>query len=255
MCTNSHSIQLPETFLQQQNVPICIEICDRKMSVASSDSPTTVQFNTFKCTGSVTAFDSPEFFPIRKSFPLEYCFAISVFAPSRRQRSIQTDIFHGGFFLDRLLEFPLLCFYFSCESLCFHRPAGDLLRRPVSCPSSKFSSKQFLSRKPLPVSMRVDSLLIQFCLASMCFAVFFGPLSFFWCFSNSFSRTLLPTKIGSSLPIPASVFRDCNLLLDRGLRHFRIVVRDTRTVSAFRTTPTAPSAALLAEPFDLGAYL
>ena len=49
-------------------------------------------------------------------------------------------------------------------------------------------------------------LLIQFCLASMCFAVFFGPLSFFWSFSSSFSRTFLPAKIGSSSPIPASVF-------------------------------------------------
>ena len=61
--------------------------------------------------------------------------AISVFAPSQRQRTIQTVhgiVSHSGifprFFLDRLLEFSLLCFHFSVESLGFQHPAGDFLR-------------------------------------------------------------------------------------------------------------------------------
>ena len=61
--------------------------------------------------------------------------AISVIAPSRRQRTIQT--IHGivshsgifpGFLLDRLLEFPVLCFHFSVDSLCFQHSAGDFFR-------------------------------------------------------------------------------------------------------------------------------
>ena len=50
------------------------------------------------------------------------------------------------------------------------------------------------------------------------------------------------------------LLQDSNFLLCRGLRGIRIVVRDTRTVSALRTAPPVPSPALLAEPFDIGAY-
>ena len=46
----------------------------------------------------------------------------------------------------------------------------------LSCHSASFA---------LSDSRRLDSLLIQFCLASICFAVFFGPLSFLWSFSSS----------------------------------------------------------------------
>ena len=47
-----------------------IEICDRKVSVQSSDSPATFQFNAFRDTGSVTAHDRPEFFPFHRPLPL-----------------------------------------------------------------------------------------------------------------------------------------------------------------------------------------
>ena len=42
-----------------------------------------------------------------------------------------------------------------------------------------------------------------------------------------------------------------NFFLSRRLRDIRIVVRDTRTVSAVRTTPPVPSTVLLAEPSDI----
>ena len=92
--------------------------------------------------------------------------------------------------------------------------------------------------------MRLDTLLIQFCLASMCIAMFFGPLSFFWC------RSLLPAEMGSSLPIPAIVFSRTEIFSwIEVCGTSRSIARDTRTASAVRTTPPVSRAALLAELF------
>ena len=79
----------------------------------------------------------------------------------------------------------------------------------VSHFQSFFSYSEALLQFRQPCSFglrRLDSRLIQFCLASLCFAVFFWPLSFRWSLSSFFSRTFLSAKIGSSSPIPASVF-------------------------------------------------
>ena len=68
----------PSSFLKRScnkrtSQSVSIEICNRKMSVESSDSPATPQLNTSKVTGSVAPFDRPETFPNRKTFKIRYC--------------------------------------------------------------------------------------------------------------------------------------------------------------------------------------
>ena len=108
------------------------------MSVEPSDSPATFQLKVCHTIRQARTFSEPQIVPTR------ILLAISTCAPSR-QRHIQTiqafvrhpDVFHCGFFLDRLLEFPLHRFHFSRNSLRFHRPAGNLICRSISRPSSQ----------------------------------------------------------------------------------------------------------------------
>ena len=79
----------------------------------SSDRPATFQLNTFRDTGSVTTLET-RILSLQQAVSTRILLAITVFAPSRRQRTIQTIhgvVSHSGifprFFLDRLLELSL----------------------------------------------------------------------------------------------------------------------------------------------------
>ena len=134
-CTNVHSIQFSETFLQHQHIPICEHRNLRQENVRgvlrqSSHVPAQ-HFQRHRICHSTR---QTRILSLRQEVATRILLAISVFAPSRRQRTIQT--IHGvvsqsgifpRLFLDRILEFSLLCFRFSVESLSFQHPAADFL--------------------------------------------------------------------------------------------------------------------------------